>query len=313
MSLRLAAALILTSALPLSAQSLPKEADLSGWIEVERFIDASGKGGENLLIGDLTFKLRPAALNGFGLDLGYEGARIENLGMSGIYAALVMPLGGGELSFGIPRAAIQQVFDLPAIGGHNFTQLISGLLTEPDYLTTTHISPPIFLLAANTNLSGLRYDNTYGNTRISAGLYRLVTSIEAFSSTDTIGQIAVEHGIGDTRLKFGLETISSQGETLINALVGATTTVGKLDLAATAQHRQQPANDGFIDTLRLDGVYHVNDALAVTANYHLTLREQFDILGLSARYIVADTSYVEAGLMNVFGTNAYQVSFGIKF
>lgn len=313
MSLRLAAALILTSVLPLSAQSLPKEANLSGWIEVERLFDNSGEGGTNFLIADLTFKLRPAAFNGFGVDLGYEGTRFDGLNLSAAYAAAVIPLGGGELSFGIPRAAIQQIFDLPAIGGHNFTQLVSGLLTEPDYLTAMSVSAPMYMLVTRTSVTGLRYDRNIGATRISAGLYQLKFMLDDFSTTDTVGQIAVEHGFGDTSLKFGLETVTSTDGTLVNILAGATTTVGQFDLGATARRLQQPANGGYLDSLRLDGVYHVNDALDVTANYHRTMQQQFTMLALSARYTVADTGYVEAGLISVDGSSAYQVSFGMTF
>ena len=295
MTLRTATALLLTcAATPLLAQTTSINSDLSGWIELEH---SFGDGdSENLIAADVTLKVRPASMNGIGFDLGVLGAQGDDFGLSSIYATVVVTLGGGELSFGVPRSALREIFGSRSFAGSQLVDVTLGVLSQSDYLT------PVYLLS-DAEVYGLRYDNTYGSTRVSAGLYKVEDA--------TTGQVAMEYALSNTKLQFGLESLSGGGITVTNLVLGAVATMGKLEMSGMIRHLS--AEGGSADTLRLGARYAISDAFVVSADYFTASEETPDVLGLSVEYGITKSAYVQGGVVNADGSNLYDLSLGVKF
>ena len=296
MNLSAAISVLLASACatPILAQSLPGNPVLSGWIELEQVF--GGFGDERFLAADVTLKLRPAAMNGFGFDLGVKGVQTQDISFSALYATVVMPLAGGELSFGMPRSALREIFGSRPMAGGQAADLELGILSQADYLTTVD-------LMIGLDTYGLRYDNTYGALRVSAGLYKVDDADAA--------QVAVEYALSDTKLRFGVETLSNDFETVTNLVLGGSQTLGKLELTGVLRH----LDSGMFaaDTFRLDADYRVTDAVTVSASYLTASEAMDDFYGLSADYTFTKTAYVQAGVLMVGSDNLYDVSLGVKF
>ncbi len=296
MSMRLATALLLatTAAAPVAAQSLPGNSNLSGFIELEHL---SGDGfSDNVIAADVTLKIRPDAMSGFGFDLGVQGAQTDDEGMSAIYATAVLSLGGGELSFGIPRSAMREIFGSKPFAGAQYLDLQISMISQVDYLT------PLYVMS-DVNMYGLRYDNTFGAARISTGLYKVEDA--------TVTQVAMEYDMQPAKLQFGVEHLSGSGDSITTLALGASASFGAMDVSGLLRHLDVPG--GSANSLRLDGAYNIGDAFKVGASY-LTASDGFDdILGLSAEYTFTKSAYVQAGVLNAAGDNVYDLSLGVKF
>jgi hypothetical protein len=283
------ALLLAPCAQPLLAQSLPGNHELSGWIELEQFF--AGSFSDTLIAADVTLKLRPDSLNGVGFDFGVQGVQAEGFGASAIYATVVMPLAGGELSFGLPRSAIREIFGSRAIAGAQGPDLELGLLTQPDYMTS-------FNILVDSEIYGLRYDNTYDATRVSAGLFQVDDATGA--------QVALEYSLSNTKLRLGLETLSAAGSNSTNLA-----TLGKVELAGIVRRLDGPG--GSLESLRLDADYAISDAFKLSASYFTASQGFGDMLGLSGEYTFTKTAYVQAGMLNFAGSDLYDISLGVKF
>ena len=89
MNVRLAAAVLLTSAPALEAQSLGDGTRLLGFVETA-ISSTRGTGvAFGVVTGDMTLQWRPETLDGYGLDLGFDGAKSEDFDALGLYASLV--------------------------------------------------------------------------------------------------------------------------------------------------------------------------------------------------------------------------------
>ena len=237
-------------------------------------------------------------MSGFGFDLGVQGLQTSDGGNSAIYAAAVVALGGGELSFGIPRSAMREIFGKKPMAGAQSLDLGTelGLLAQADVLTVEYLN-------SNVDIYGLRYDNTFGAARISTGIYKAEDS--------TVTQLAMEYEMQAAKLQFGVERISGGGSSLTNLAMGATASFGAVDVSGLVRHLDTTGDN--LNSLRLDAAYNVGDAFTLGASYLTASELGSDLLGLSGEYTITKSAYVQGGVLHSSGDNVYDLSLGVKF
>lgn len=264
----------------------PLSVTTTGFTKLENL---SLKGQElTFLYSDMRSTVRYAASDdlGIGVDLGFNGLRVQDHLGDAIYAAAFVDGPYGKLSFGGPQLVMPDVFDTPAIAGSELTELVAGLFSGD-------IVRDLNLLPEAPALRGLRYDATFGPLTLAAALHE-------FSATRApLRQIAVTLDGGAWTASAGMAQIDTARVHCHQYKAALTFHKGAFSggISATHQHfnRYQETDFETYGTLR------VTPHLSISAKRIDLLAQGWPThaWGVTTTYLTSKGYFAEAGLARI--------------
>ena len=152
---------------------------------------------------------------------------------------------------------------------------------------------------------GLRYDGTFGTTRLGA-------SYHSIEGTDVIN-LAANYRIGEATLRGAVEHLRDDGGSATSYFLGAESQLGPVNAGILYSNL---GASGDAEALQLYATYKPIDQLALTANVAAvdTGSSNSTLYGLSADYNFNQGVYVQAGVADGnSSTSVYNLSLGLKF
>ena len=281
---------------PVAAQSAADGFYTNGVVELEYF-DGSGPS-DTLGYANADFGITPSA-GGFGFDLGVEALSIDGADDAALYGALSYSGGFGKVQIGAPRAVIDDYVAVPTLGGLEFFDLSLASAFDGSAVSRA------YLLSGSDAPLGLRYDGTFGTTRLGA-------SYHSIEGTDVIN-LAANYRIGEATLRGAVEHLRDDGGSATSYFLGAESQLGPVNAGILYSNL---GASGDAEALRLYATYKPIDQLALTANVAAvdTGSSNSTLYGLSADYTFNQGVYVQAGVADGnSSTSVYNLSLGLKF
>jgi hypothetical protein len=296
-ALTLSALLMATTSLPALALEFGNGFSATGEFELEYFDSSGGGSGETLgyATADIGYQ-QPAG--GFGGFIGFDAIAIDGDQEIAVYGALSYSGGFGKLQFGVPRPANDDYLDTPNLGGLRYFELLFGnfansVITREYLLSDTDV--PV----------GLRYDGVFGATKVGASYHRI-------EDTDVF-DIAVNHQIGNTVLRAGIEHLSDSAGDATTFSLGAEAVFGPVNAGVLFTDADDISGQR---AAQLYAVYSPITNLNLTGTYWAVNSggSTDSLYGLAADYTFGQGAYVEGGIADGSGSDAiYNVSLGLKF
>lgn len=253
----------------------------------------------------------PSGANGFGLgfSLGIDAFGESGYDVSALYPAIELGTGIGKFSLGVPRSVLDRgYFPERKFANNTFLDLeirmIEASLVGTHYL---HNDDPVY---------GLRYDGTFGNTKVGASYHLIETS----SNNADAYALAVSHtfaGSGnmvDFMLYGGVEHLVEGTSDITKYRIGAEGYWDKMT-AGISHSDWNPSSGMSLTTAYLD--YEVLQNLTLTGSLgHTKAGGGMNIYGLGVQYDFLKNAYVKASVVDTDSSGSdpfYEVMLGWKF
>lgn len=282
--------------------AVAQEFTYSGFVELE-YIDGgsfnSGFWGTTDLSASVDFG------TGFGLDFGLNtfigrDSAGENKIREAIYAAASYTLGQNKFSFGVPVPAMEDMIDLPAIGGNHAFEARNVAFTS------RNIADTLYQRSDGDIPYGLRYDGEFGAAKVGASIHR-------FDDQDiNYYNMGASYDIQNYQVFAGFEKATG-GRDVDMVIVGASSDYGVVSGGlAYFSRRFDDGTNPDTDGTRAWFDYHPTDELTVGASAVNTNR--IDVYGLSMSYQMPIGLYAQAGAVDGRDYDrVYDLSVGFKF
>ncbi|WP_126976795.1 hypothetical protein [Frigidibacter oleivorans] len=255
---------------------------------------------DTILFGDFMLGyMAPGA--GIGFEIGMTGYDTGEAGAdTAAYGALRLKVGNGEIRAGVPRAALDDFMDIPALGGSRYLDLGYGQLTSS--LVSSH-----YLFGGKTPW-GLRYDTTLGNVDLAGSAHQF-----ADEQTKVLDVAAAWH-LGAVTLSAGAEQVESDDHASgTSVILGAKAGNGPIEGGLYWSNLENP---GDIEAFTAYGTWRPSTPVSVTGSF-VTAREdgrESTLYGVSADYTFWQGAYVQGGVTDGDSEDAtYDLSVGFKF
>lgn len=288
------AALLGASSLPAAALDFGNGFSATGEVEVEYFSDGSGLGSETVGYGSVDLAYQQQG-GGFGAFVGVDAFRFFGEDFAAVYGAVTYSGDFGKIQIGAPRAALDDYFDAPILGGFRLSQfeLGSGTSVLTLIALTGEIETPV----------GLRYDGTAGAAKFGASYH----SVNGARILDVAGN----YSLGNTVLSAGVEYIESGGFDQTMYHLGAEATFGKVKLGALLSDLAIFS----LNSTQLYAIYSPTSELDLTVSA-MSIDDVLSgtLYSAAARYTFTTGLYAEAGFLdNSVSDPLYTVSLGMTF
>lgn len=292
------AALLTGFASPSLALDFGSGFSVTGEFELEYF-DSSGSSGngETLGYGTVDFTYQQDG-GGFGAFVGFDAVTLNDLSETAIYGAISYSGDWGKVQIGVPRAALDDYVDMPALGGLRIFDLEFGSVNG-SILTSA------YLLSDLDTPVGLRYDGEFGATMIGAS-YHSVDDADIFD-------LGANYQLGNVVLRAGIEHLSFGGTSGNTYSLGANATFGKVEAGVLVTDTESV---GDLTLVQLFATYSPIEQLNLTATAFSidSGSDTTTLYGLAADYTFGQGVYVEAGVADGDTSGSlYNVSLGVKF
>lgn len=285
----------------------------------------SGTGfSENYWSGDFGIRLTPSDTTkpvNFGFYVGYDGLGFLGNGSGNSSsdnlayptAAIVLNVGEHDLSFGVPRSVVSDIFDRKDRVGNLLLEFEARLYAD----TLRYVRVISSLDDVGGTFYGVRYDARWSNTTLAAGLFWG----EVFEQESRIIQIAASHEIGNLRFRAGYEFAQNAwSDSTASYSTGVTAISGKFAYGIDATLLKY--SDGETTTLDFFGTYHFNDRLKASISYMSSAEEfgdySFSSIGLefaptSSSFVVVTAATAADDLFGDGNNPIYEASVGLRF
>lgn len=268
---------------------------IEGRVEYEALMNSAHD--DHILYGNVTLGYMPGQ---FGFDLGVEGYDADDASNLAVYGTVKMDMGLGVVSAGVPRSAMDTFLDVPALGGSQYLDRATGLLTRGfvgnQYLETGKI--PV----------GLRFDSQLGNATFATSASRFHDGVTAIDAT-------VNYATGPVTLSGGAQHVDGDDvhSGLGYVIGGAVQANDQLKGGLYYSKLREPDN---IEGWTLYSTWEPMQKLALTGEFIKARAGEDDthLYGVSAEYTVWEGAYLQGGFLDGDDTRAtYDVSVGWKF
>lgn len=284
----------------------------------------SGTGfSENYWSGDFGIRLTPSDTTkpvNFGFYVGYDGLGFLGNGSGNSSsdnlayptAAIVLNVGEHDLSFGVPRSVVSDIFDRKDRVGNLLLEFEAGVYKDTLRYVRVITSQDDIV----GTFYGVRYDTRLSNTTLAAGLFWG----NLFDQQSRIVQIAASHEIGNLRLRAGYEYADNflgWYDSTSSYSAGVTAISGKFAYGIDATLLKY--SDGETTSLELFGTYQVNSRLKASISY-VSFAENFgdgSLSSIGVEFAPTSSSFVRVTAADDFfgdGNNpVYEASMGVRF
>ena len=282
----------------------------------------SGTGfSENYWSGDFGIRLTPSDTTkpvNFGFYVGYDGLGFLGNGSGNSSsdnlayptAAIVLNVGEHDLSFGVPRSVVSDIFDRKDRVGNLLLEFEARLYAD----TLRYVRVISSLDDVGGTFYGVRYDTRWSNTTLAAGLFWG----EVFEQESRIIQIAASHEIGNLRFRAGYEFAQNAwSDSTASYSTGVTSVSGKFAYGIDATLLKY--SDGETTTLDFFGTYHFNDRLKASISYMSSAEEfgDYSFSSIGLEFAPTSSSFVVVTVADdLFGDGnnpIYEASVGLRF
>lgn len=304
------------SSVSATAQSLPDNMYIDGYIEISRVHSSSLD--DTFGVASLNFGLTPTRGDGLGVgfSLGVESIQFNDAGVNElvIYPAVTVALGeAGLLSVGVPRPVLDYGY-LPT-DTLSYSSIMKAALDNNGISPSTAASIYLYNFVGKANIYGLRYDGEFGNTKIGASYHR----IDISGGDANAYSLALQHKLGaigslpDTKLFGGIERLTSGGTKITSYSLGAEASSDKFRTGVIY------SKNGFVnvDSANVYVDYNISDRFSVAGSYsYFDLPGGREAFGLGAKYQFLNGGYAKASYMDqdLLGRDPmYEVSLGWHF
>ena len=287
--------------------------DLSGYADLSYFDDGTDSGTFGRADLDMEFTTDPNASGVvLGFSLGFDGAKEFNggtLSEGAFYPAVIVGFGNNKVSVGAPRSVINRGYIPETIFANN-----ARLDLAVSAFTGSILS--FGALFNNYHPYGIRYDGTFGQTKVGFSAHRVDNSgIKADFYALAISHTYTLNGpLPELQFYGGVESMNPTGPSLINYTLGVESRSDKWRLGMQLGNREAPVNT---NTVELYGKYQFNRSFSAMASALRFTGAGVDrtIYGIGAEYTFLNNAYLSASIAD--GNNSidtsYAVSIGWRF
>ena len=261
---------------------------------------------------DIDMGLKPLPGNngfGIGFSLGVDAYGESGDDANALYPAIELGTGIGKFSVGVPRS----VLDRGYFPGRKFANNTSVDL-ELRHLEASFVGA--FYLRNSDPVYGLRYDGSFGNTKVGASYHYLDLS---GGSADAYA-LAVNHTFAgpssmvDFMLYGGVEYLSSGSGNSTKYRIGAEGNWEKITAGISYANLDTSPNTQLV-TAYLD--YMILDNLTVTGSYgRIDTTSAISVYGVGVQYDFFRNAYLKASVLDTDASGSdpfYEVALGWKF
>ncbi len=246
---------------------------------------------------------------GFGFSLGIDAYGLSGFDASALYPAIELGSGIGKFSFGVPRSVLDRGY-FPERKFANNTLVDLELRTIEASVVGSHY------LHSDDTIYGLRYDGTFGNTKVGASYHY----IDATSSNADAFTIAASHSFAgpssmvDFMLYGGVEHLTTTTSDMTKYRIGAEGYWDRMTVGVSYTDWNTSSTLTFT-TAYVD--YMVLNDLTLTASLgHIGSGSGTNIYGVGVQYDFLKKAYVKASILDTDSSSSdpfVEVMLGWKF